>query len=39
MCLNTGLTIRKGKGRGPEGSRGLQEVKVTRFRDNGTGWW
>ena len=19
--------------------RGLQEVKVPRFRDNGTGWW
>jgi len=24
---------------GPEGPRGLQEVKVPRFRDNGTGWW
>ena len=35
----------KGKGkavplrarRGPEGPRGFQEVKVPRFRDNGTG--
>ena len=24
---------------GPEGSRGVQGVKVPRFRDNGTGWW
>jgi hypothetical protein len=24
---------------GPEGPRGFQEVKVPRFRDNGTGWW
>ena len=23
---------------GPEGLRGFQEVKVLRFRDNGTGW-
>jgi len=23
----------------PEGPRGFQEVKVPRFRDNGTGWW
>jgi len=21
------------------GPRGFQEVKVPRFRDNGTGWW
>jgi len=21
------------------GARGFQEVKVPRFRDNGTGWW
>jgi len=25
--------------RGPEGPRGFQEVKVPRYRDNGTGWW
>jgi len=25
--------------RGPEGPRGFQEVKVPRFRENGTGWW
>jgi len=24
---------------GPEGPRGFQEVKVPRFRDNGTEWW
>ena len=24
---------------GLEWSRGFQEVKVPRFRDNGTGWW
>ena len=24
---------------GLEGPRGFQEVKVPRFRDNGTGWW
>jgi hypothetical protein len=24
---------------GQEGPRGFQEVKVPRFRDNGTGWW
>jgi len=24
---------------GPEWPRGFQEVKVPRFRDNGTGWW
>ena len=24
---------------GPELPRGFQEVKVPRFRDNGTGWW
>jgi len=24
---------------GPEGPRGFQEIKVPRFRDNGTGWW
>jgi len=23
----------------PEVSRGFQEVKVTRLRDNGPGWW
>ena len=23
----------------PEGPGGFQEVKVPRFRDNGTGWW
>ena len=23
----------------PEVHRGFQEVKVPRFRDNGTGWW
>ena len=23
----------------PEWPRGFQEVKVSRFRDNGTGWW
>jgi len=23
----------------PEVPRGFQEVKVPRFRDNGTGWW
>ena len=23
----------------PEVSRGFQEVKVPRLRDNGTGWW
>jgi len=22
-----------------ECSKGFQEVKVLRFRDNGTGWW
>jgi len=25
--------------RAPEWPRGFQEVKVPRFRDNGTGWW
>jgi len=32
----------KGKGKAvplEEGPRGFQEVKVPRFRDNGTGWW
>ena len=32
----------KGKGKGKavlEWPRGFQEVKVPRFRDNGTGWW
>jgi len=24
---------------GLEWPRGFQEVKVPRFRDNGTGWW
>ena len=24
---------------GPGGPRGFQEVKVPRFRNNGTGWW
>jgi len=24
---------------GLDRSRGFQEVKVPRFRDNGTGWW
>ena len=24
---------------GPEGLTAFQEVKVPRFRDNGTGWW
>jgi len=24
---------------GPEWPRGFQEVKIPRFRDNGTGWW
>jgi len=24
---------------GPEWPRRFQEVKVLRFRDNGTGWW
>ena len=24
---------------GPEGPRGFQEIKVPRFRDNGTRWW
>jgi hypothetical protein len=24
---------------GLEWPRGLQEVKVSRFHDNGTGWW
>jgi hypothetical protein len=24
---------------GLEWPRGFQEVKVDRFRDNGTGWW
>jgi hypothetical protein len=24
---------------GPEEPKGFQEVKVPRFRDNGTGWW
>jgi len=24
---------------GPEWPTGFQEVKVPRFRDNGTGWW
>ena len=23
----------------PGGAQGFQEVKVPRFRDNGTGWW
>ena len=34
----------KGKGKSspvtdPEWPRRFQEVKVPRFRDNGTGWW
>ena len=41
------MTISKAQGKvkanipitGPEGPRGFQEVKVSRFRENGTGWW
>jgi len=24
---------------GPEGTRGFQEIKASRFRDKDTGWW
>ena len=38
------VVVVKSKGKsspitGPEWPRGFQEVKVPRFRDNGTGWW
>ena len=44
MMMYVIISRRKGKGKavslqawtGPEGSK---EVKVPRFRDNGTGWW
>jgi len=32
---NTHVTVKQSRYR----PRGFQEVKVPRFRDNGTGWW
>jgi len=41
MCGNycTFQRIKSSPVTGPEGPREIQEVKVSRFRDNGTGWW
>ena len=38
MSLDPVLVPVKGKSV-PLQARGAQEVKVPRFRDNGTGWW
>ena len=42
--LNIDNKLHKDKGKavpftGLEWPRGLQEIKVPRFHDNGTGWW
>ena len=33
------VTVQSSPVRGLDRPRGFQEVKVPRFRDNGTGWW
>jgi len=34
-----GFVITEGKKQSHYRPKGFQEVKVPRFRDNGTGWW